>query len=106
MLTEPVWVTVTGLNVALEFGGRPLAVNVTAPTLRVRLAVKLNVPTVPAVTVTGAFGVGVIVSGVMVVTSEELLFARLASLIPERLALLVMEGGTFAPTLTVSVIGG
>jgi hypothetical protein len=106
MVTVPVCVTVEGVNIAWELGGSPPVLKVTAPAFEVRLAVKLNVPDVPAVTATDPFVVGVIVSGVIVVESLALLCAGFESEIPVRVAVLMITGGTKLDKFTVNVIGG
>ena len=68
MVTWPVWVTDDGLNVALEFGGNPLTLNVTVPTPWPveRFVVKVKEPELPAVTLTLALEFNVIATGRMV----------------------------------------
>ena len=68
MVTWPVWVSDDGLNVAMEFAGNPLTLNVTVPTPWPveRFVVKVKEPEPPAVTVTVAFEFNVMTSGTMV----------------------------------------
>ena len=68
MVTWPVWVSDDGLNVAMEFAGNPLTLNVTVPTPWPveRFVVKVKDPELPAVTLTVGLEFSVIASGRMV----------------------------------------
>ena len=94
-----------GLNVALEFAGKPLAVSVTVPAFAAKPVVSRNPALLPALTV-AVLKIGVIPNPVMVVTSEALVWLGFARPIPNIWTVLVIGDGGLGPTLTVSVMGG
>lgn len=107
-VTCPLCVSEGGLKVTVEFGGRPVRPKFTGPAggLLPMLTWNVNVPELPAGTVTVAFDVRFISRLAMVAVSVAVLLPRLFSLMPNKLAVFASIPGALAATVVLSVIGG